>query len=714
MIRFAYPNVSYLGRDFIGCGRFALFPGDFSPPSLYRPLDGLPNTANTSALIKAAKVLARLPYHPERLIYETEDEHNPEEDYQGDSCSLAFLLALINRARMIAGKVEINLDVWCTGNIRFDDRPRLEAVFPSGFDVKLSGFLRAGASEPLFIVPAANVLQNHEALCREANVRILELSQQRAQPWPALLEQKTILKVDYDELPDLVDWLFEPLDNVMDSRSNAEAGSSGAESEASPAEASFEGVTQPRKTPFRQWAAGSFLVLLVGLLAAYLTGFFGNVTKQGEAQAQEAFSLLHRGELDQAEGLFQAMSGAGSLPQLGLASLHLTRGDLGKAEQILAETPAEGTTLPYATIVDGHLLLARERTAEAEEAYRKALARGGLESWQAAEGHFGLGRIYLRREQFPQALTELNRALDLDPLFLQAHTAKGLTLEHLGTSQEASEAFARAATINPAEPINGLLLLRSQERLAEEREAERTTRIDALVADLARAYREGPHPQESRDEWTSRPLYIFFLPFETAGQPASREGEDVFLFEKMIRTFVGPARIKLVERAVIERLLQELKLSRSAVADPETALRLGKILSAQIIAVGSINRYAGEIEVTLRAIDTETSLVTVAASGACQVAEAPKTMLETLARDFQDRIAAAYPIRGRIAAVEGSRVRVNVGSSVGVAPGMRLVLVEGEEQRPALIVTEVQHKSAIAVCAEGSPELKTGWRVEGI
>jgi tetratricopeptide (TPR) repeat protein len=686
MIRFVYPNVSYSGREFIGCGRYALFDGAPSPPASYRPLDGLPNTANTSALIKAAKVLAGIPYQTGRLICEAEDPHDPEEDYQGDSCSLAFLLALIHRARKIAGNEDQDLDVWCTGTIRFDDRPRLEAVFPSGFDVKLMGFLKSGEAEHLFIVPAANVLQHHEALCRKGNVRIVELSRQRAESCFALREQKTLLKVDFDELPDLVDWLFESVNGGKGARSSALR---------------------------RRWGLLAGLAALVVLFSLQIGGFFGNGMKQGDAQAREAFSLLHRGELDKAGDLFRAADGGGILPRLGLAALHLSRGDLRSVEQILAETQAEGVVSPYAAVMHGHLLLARGRQAEAEDAYRRALAGEGLESWQAAEGHFGLGRIHLRREQFDQALVELNRAIDLDPHFVQAFTAKGLVLEKQGFSQKAGETFATALTIHPGEPISGLLALRSRERLAEERESERRARIDALVTDLARAYREGAGTEVGPDEWTSRPLHIVFLPFEAAGQPVLREGEDVFLFEKIVRTFVGPTRIQLVERAVIERLLQELKLSSSEAANPETALRLGKILSARIIAVGGVNRYAGELEVTLRAIDTETSLVTVAVSGACPLAEAPKVMLETLARDFQDRIAAAYPIRGRLAAVEGGRVRVNVGAGVGVTPGMRFVLVEGENQGLELLVTEVQPDSSTAVCADGVVPLQRGWRVEG-
>jgi tetratricopeptide (TPR) repeat protein len=245
-----------------------------------------------------------------------------------------------------------------------------------------------------------------------------------------------------------------------------------------------------------------------------------------------------------------------------------------------------------------------------------------------------------------------DRALGLDASYVQAYTAKGIALEGMGKLDKAVESLERAAAINPNDPLNATLVRRSMERLSEERAIERRVRIDALIADLVKAYREGPPvPASPPDPWSSRPLYLFFTELQPMGQPAPREGEDAFLFEQLNQYLLRSKRIRLVDRTMLDRLLEELKLGQTELADPNTALRVGRILAARIIATVSIVRYGGELQVTLKAIDTETTLVVAVASGSCAMVEDPLDLLERLTHEFQGWIEAAYPIRGRIAEI---------------------------------------------------------------
>jgi curli biogenesis system outer membrane secretion channel CsgG len=68
-------------------------------------------------------------------------------------------------------------------------------------------------------------------------------------------------------------------------------------------------------------------------------------------------------------------------------------------------------------------------------------------------------------------------------------------------------------------------------------------------------------------------------------------------------------RVKVVDRVVLDRLLAELNLGTSDLADPETALRLGRVMAARIMGTGILFTMPGDTLVNLRLVDTETSAI---------------------------------------------------------------------------------------------------------
>jgi tetratricopeptide (TPR) repeat protein len=94
-----------------------------------------------------------------------------------------------------------------------------------------------------------------------------------------------------------------------------------------------------------------------------------------------------------------------------------------------------------------------------------------------ADVHHLLGVSLSLLGQHERALTELRRALELNPRYLEALIHQGLVLNELGRSDEADEAFRRAsASIAP--PSTGL-------------SAHVAARLANLHAELAEAYAEG-------------------------------------------------------------------------------------------------------------------------------------------------------------------------------------------------------------------------------
>jgi len=481
------------------------------------------------------------------------------------------------------------------------------------------------------------------------------------------------------------------------------------ETDAVPAEES----KASRDFPYRRMALPLACVLLVAF-AVFVSIRMWNAHTERTRMANAGFNYVHAGQLARAEQTFDAIQRDDPLYYQGMSVISLNRGDVEKAEENLSLAQKNQPDAPYLGIIKAHLLLNQGKLDEASTAYRKRLEGQGLERWQQAECYFGLGRVFMARGDLVQAVAAFDEAIRLDPAFLQAYTAKGLSLDRLGRPREAVELYQQAAAVNPEDPIVLSLHSRSRELLSYREPSERRARVDQLISDLVQRYQEGPSPGEIQDEWSSRPFYLFFLSLETKGQPSPKEGEDAYVDELVSHNLKNSTRFHLVERGLLGRLLEELKLSTSQLADPQTALRLGKILSARILATGALVRYKGQLKISLRGIDTESSQVAVMASVTCQFGEDPAKVLETLVGEFLSRLASTYPIRGRVTEVQPGEVSLNVGRAMGVTPGMRFRLVENGRQGAELIVSEVNDMTAKATPENEPLQARTGWRVEGI
>ncbi len=136
----------------------------------------------------------------------------------------------------------------------------------------------------------------------------------------------------------------------------------------------------------------------------------------------------------------------------------------------------------------------------------------------------------------------------------------------------------------------------------------------------------------------------------------------------------------MVERAVLDKLLGELKLGSSDLADPDTALKLGKVLAAKVIATGSYRSEGDKANtVSLRLIDTETTDIVLPLSERQTGPFVPSAVAANFAKTIAQTLKDKYPLKGRIALVDGNTVIINLGKKHNIAPGMVFdVLGEGE------------------------------------
>lgn len=95
---------------------------------------------------------------------------------------------------------------------------------------------------------------------------------------------------------------------------------------------------------------------------------------------------------------------------------------------------------------------------------------------------------------------------------------------------------------------------------------------------------------------------LAIYPFETAGKSKITGVEIANL---LISELIDIQGIKIVEREELENILNELGLEMSDLADPSTRVEVGRLLGAQLLCFGSLNKKINLT--TARVVQTETS-----------------------------------------------------------------------------------------------------------
>lgn len=169
----------------------------------------------------------------------------------------------------------------------------------------------------------------------------------------------------------------------------------------------------------------------------------------------------------------------------------------------------------------------------------------------------------------------------------------------------------------------------------EDRKAEK---IDKLVADLAKRYREGKVSQKVNVE-PSGPPSLVFLEIKNSGVS---DMETDYIVNKVAEELQGSKKLTIVDRQLLNELLKELKLSTSSLADPNTALKLGRIFSARFISTGSIVREKNDWMVSLRIIETETTAVKASITSTIHTKD-KNEVAANISGKLLDKIKTEYP-----------------------------------------------------------------------
>jgi DNA-binding SARP family transcriptional activator len=237
----------------------------------------------------------------------------------------------------------------------------------------------------------------------------------------------------------------------------------------------------------RSWAA---------LADAYAIAGFYDYLGPSEAFPPARDAALRAAELDPALVQPQVM--------LGYIALYYDW-DLAAAEQHFLAAIARDPTYPVAHQWYGNMLTAAGRFAEALKEMERAVELDPL----SLIGSSAIGWVHYYARDFEQCVEACRKTLELDSAFVPANLRLALALDQLGQSGPALEAMSRAVALAPNEPgiLASLAYLRARAGHSDEAEKilkEVTTRSGYLPSyEITKAYR-ALGDQDSAERWLAR------------------------------------------------------------------------------------------------------------------------------------------------------------------------------------------------------------------
>jgi len=162
---------------------------------------------------------------------------------------------------------------------------------------------------------------------------------------------------------------------------------------------------------------------------------------------------------------------------------------------------------------------------------------------------------------------------------------------------------------------------------------------------------------------------IAVLDFKLQGEGFETEDMGAIVAEWFITAFVKEGRFDVVERGLLNKIMEEQKLGLTGIMDETTATQIGKILGVQAIISGSVLKLENVLEINARIIDVESASIRAAES----VKSSKVQNLQDLVVQMSEKIIKNFPLQGYIVNKIDDQVSIDLGSSAGVKAGMEFI-----------------------------------------
>ena len=168
---------------------------------------------------------------------------------------------------------------------------------------------------------------------------------------------------------------------------------------------------------------------------------------------------------------------------------------------------------------------------------------------------------------------------------------------------------------------------------------------------------------------------IAVLDFELIGDKLETTGMGAILSEWFITSIVKSGRFDVVERAMLQKIISEQKLSSTGLIDENSATELGKILGVKVIITGSVLKIKDSIEINSRVISVESGSIIAAEN----IRGNPNSDLHNLVDDLTGKIMRNFPLTGYVVKKNTKSAIIDLGLDSGLAPATEFIVYrEGE------------------------------------
>lgn len=285
--------------------------------------------------------------------------------------------------------------------------------------------------------------------------------------------------------------------------------------------------------------------------------------------------------------------------------------------------------------------------------YQRAVQAEDGPDMEKAEAFLGLGRIASERGSTDQALKYYWQAAQLAPDSEHPLVAQALLQDRAGNPDTAVALLEQAKPVAVDARSIEALALQIKANAALKADAQRQARIDRLIRELAQQMEtEGGPARSAVEPQEGNILSIWFDDLESVGYTL-QEGTATLIASGLMERLLATKQIHLVERDLLDGLMNEIKLGASSLTDAGTRLQLGRLTAARIIVTGRVVYSPPDTQVSLRCIETDTGEVFAVVNTHFEGKTTVAAMVDRLSDRLLADIKARYPLQ---AGFEGSHL----------------------------------------------------------
>jgi serine/threonine protein kinase/tetratricopeptide (TPR) repeat protein len=486
------------------------------------------------------------------------------------------------------------------------------------------------------------------------------------------------------------------------------------------------GITSVLET-FRRYKRETLSLAGLVVLGLLISNDFGGVGFQDRTSVRQALAqgitMTQEGQIEAATALFKRLVDdfdRRDMGLTGLAYISLREGDSAEAMELCGQALESNPENLYARVLRATVFFHKGETEKARAELTQALDEATGAKWEESEAYTLLGRIQEIQGKPDEAMTSYEEAILRDPTNSLAYKNKGLLLARRGDYQGALASFEDVRNVKE-DPGARILASESRRRLDLEADREKRERIRALIKDLNQQLEDKKDKGTPRadDPWRPRPLTVCVYPFEEKGVPSLDASRGILFQTSLYQAFAAQPRLSMVNREILDAILQELQIAQSELADREKALHVGQIAGANVIVTGTLFHLGESLQAIVQVIETETTYVKGALSEEQHRSETLLQFTDRIASKLSGSIVSAFPLKGKIRELKGEEVLVDFGRNVGATKGMKFKVLPGAEEAARkkkayigiLTLTEVLEEDSLARLTATYDTIRPGQRI---